>query len=53
MEHIAELIRARKSVRTFDGTPLGYPAKKRAIRDAAMRRAIKADTRAPFASLFF
>jgi len=34
-------------------TPLGYPAKKRAIRDAAMRRAIKADTRAPFESLFF
>lgn len=34
-------------------TPLGYPAKKRAIRDAAMRRAIKADTRAPFESMFF
>ena len=34
-------------------TPLGYPAKKRAIRDAAMRRAIKADTRLPFESLFF
>jgi nitroreductase len=34
-------------------TPLGYPAKKRAIRDAAMRRAIKADARAPFESLFF
>lgn len=34
-------------------TPLGYPTKKRAIRDAAMRRAIKADSRAPFESLFF
>ena len=34
-------------------SPLGYPAKKRAIRDAAMRRAIKADTRLPFESLFF
>lgn len=34
-------------------TPLGYPAKKRAIRDAAMRRAIKADTRLPFESIFF
>jgi len=34
-------------------TPLGYPAQKRAIRDAAMRRAIKADTRASFESLFF
>ena len=34
-------------------TPLGYPAKKRAIRDAAMRRAIKADSRLPFESLFF
>lgn len=34
-------------------TPLGYPAKKRAIRDAAMRRAIKADTRLSFESLFF
>ncbi len=34
-------------------TPLGYPAKKRAIRDAAMRRAIRADTRLPFEALFF
>lgn len=34
-------------------SPLGYPAKKRAIRDAAMRRAIKADTRLPFENLFF
>ena len=34
-------------------TPLGYPAKKRAIRDAAMRRAIRADSRAPFEALFF
>ena len=34
-------------------TPLGYPAKKRALRDAAMRRAIRADSRLPFESLFF
>lgn len=34
-------------------TPLGYPAKKRTIRDAAMRRAIRADSRLPFESLFF
>ena len=34
-------------------TPLGYPAKKRAIRDAAMRRAIRADSRLPFETLFF
>lgn len=34
-------------------TPLGYPAKKRTIRDVAMRRAIRADSRLPFESLFF
>ena len=34
-------------------TPLGYPAKKRTLRDAAMRRAIRADTRLPFEALFF
>lgn len=34
-------------------TPLGYPAKKRALRDAAMRRAIRADSRLPFETLFF
>ena len=34
-------------------TPLGYPAKKRALRDAAMRRAIRADSRLPFEKLFF
>ncbi len=34
-------------------TPLGYPAKKRSLRDAAMRRAIRADSRLPFESLFF
>ena len=34
-------------------SPLGYPAKKRALRDAAMRRAIRADSRLPFESLFF
>ena len=34
-------------------TPLGYPAKKRSLRDAAMRRAIRADSRLPFETLFF
>ena len=34
-------------------TPLGYPAKKRALRDAAMRRVIHADSRLPFEALFF
>ena len=34
-------------------TPLGYPAKKRALRDAAMRRVIHADSRLPFETLFF
>ena len=34
-------------------TPLGYPAKRRSLRDAAMRRAIRADSRAPFETLFF
>ncbi len=34
-------------------TPLGYPAAKRALRDAAMRRAIRADSRLAFERLFF
>ncbi len=34
-------------------TPLGYPAAKRTLRDAAMRRAIRADSRLPFEKLFF
>ncbi len=34
-------------------TPLGYPAAKRSLRDAAMRRVIRADTRLPFEKLFF
>ena len=34
-------------------TPLGYPANKRSMRDAAMRRAIRADSRRPFETLFF
>ena len=34
-------------------TPLGYPARRRSLRDAAMRRAIRADSRAPFETLFF
>ena len=34
-------------------TPLGYPAAKRSLRDAAMRRAIRADARQPFEKMFF
>ena len=34
-------------------TPLGYPAKKRSLRDAAMRRAMHADARQSFEALFF
>ena len=34
-------------------TPLGYPSTKRALRDAAMRRVIRADSRLPFETLFF
>jgi hypothetical protein len=69
-----DVIRARKSVRTFDGrdlspahraamalqadevmpaaSPVGYAAK-RSIRERAMRKAVKADTRLPFERLFF
>ena len=34
-------------------TPLGYPSSRRTLRDAAMRRVIKADSRLPFETLFF
>ena len=34
-------------------TPIGYPAKKRSLRDAAMRRAIRSDSRQAFETLFF
>ena len=34
-------------------TPLGYPAKKRALRDTMMRRGIGADSRKPLGELFF
>lgn len=34
-------------------TPLGYAAQKRALRDAAMRKGLKADQRKPFGELFF
>ncbi len=34
-------------------TPVGYAAEKLSLRDAAMRKALKADKRAPFAELFF
>lgn len=34
-------------------SPLGYPAKKRSVREKLMRGAIKADERLPFEKLFF
>ena len=34
-------------------SPLGYPAKKMSIKEGMMRKAIKADSRLPFESLFF
>ena len=34
-------------------SPLGYPAAKKSIRETVMRKGIKADTRKPFAQLFF
>lgn len=34
-------------------SPLGYPAKKTSVREGMMRKAIKADQRSPFESLFF
>ena len=34
-------------------SPLGYPAKKMSIRESMMRKAIKADQRKPFETLFF
>ena len=34
-------------------SPLGYPAKKMSIREGMMRKAIKADQRKPFETLFF
>ncbi|MBE6968773.1 MAG: nitroreductase [Ruminococcaceae bacterium] len=34
-------------------TPLGYPATKMSIKESLMRKAIKADERLPFESLFF
>ena len=34
-------------------TPIGYPAARRSLRDAAMRRAIRADARIPFEQLFY
>ncbi len=34
-------------------TPIGYPAARRSLRDAAMRKAIRADARIPFEQLFF
>lgn len=34
-------------------SPLGYPAEKMSIKESMMRKAIKADSRAPFEKLFF
>ena len=34
-------------------TPLGYPAKKMSLRESLMRKGVKADSRLPFAELFF
>lgn len=34
-------------------SPLGYPAKKKSVRESMMRKAIKADGREPFEALFF
>ena len=34
-------------------TPIGYPAKKMSIKENLMRKGVKADSRAPFASLFY
>ena len=34
-------------------SPLGYPAKKMALKENMMRKAVKADSRLPFESLFF
>ena len=37
----------------FCMSPLGYPAKRMAIKEAAMRKMVKADSRKPFGELFF
>ena len=34
-------------------SPLGYPAKKMAIKESLMRKGVKADSRVPFETLFF
>lgn len=34
-------------------SPLGYPAKKMALKESMMRKAVKADSRMPFETLFF
>ena len=34
-------------------SPLGYPAEKRSVREKMMRKAIKADSRNPFETIFF
>lgn len=35
------------------GSPVGYPAEKRSIRDSLMRKGLKADDRIPFGKLYF
>ena len=34
-------------------SPVGYPAKKRSIRESLMRKGLKSDERIPFDHLFF
>ena len=34
-------------------SPLGYPSEKRSVRETMMRKAIKADSRSPFETIFF
>ncbi|MCR4922840.1 MAG: hypothetical protein K5931_02395 [Lachnospiraceae bacterium] len=35
------------------GSPVGYPAEKRSIRESLMRKGLKADDRIPFSKLYF
>ena len=43
----------RKDERMICVTPVGYPAKKRSLRESMMRKAVKADSRKPWEELFF
>ena len=51
---VKDLIRQRKSVRTFNGAVLRKKDReKRSVREALMRKGLKADERQPFGELFF